>query len=83
MRRCEGMKRQSLRKEDKEGRKERKAEGMNIKTECETKRERSGSEVDQHCSDLISVEDVMTVSLLFICQVRRKRSWKKKKKIAF
>lgn len=52
---------------------------MNVKTECETKTERNGSEVDQRRSDLISVEDVMMVSFLFICQVRRER----RRKIAF
>lgn len=61
------------------GKKEREAGRMNVQTECKTKRERNGSEVDQCCSDLISVEDVMMVSFLFICQVRRER----RRKIAF
>lgn len=56
-----------------EQRREREAGGRNVTTESETKRERKGSEVDQRCSDLISVEDVMMVSFLFICQVRRER----------
>lgn len=59
--------------------KERKAGRRNVKTESETKRERKGSEVDQWCPDLISVEDVMMVSFLFICQVRQER----RRKIGF
>lgn len=61
------------------GKKEREAGRMNVKTECETKTERRGSEVDQRCSDLISVEEAMMVSFLFICQVQRER----RRKIAF
>lgn len=53
--------------------KEREAGRRNVKTESETKRERKGSEVDQRCPDLISVEDVMMVRFLFICQVQRER----------
>lgn len=59
--------------------KEREARRMNVETECETKRKRNHSGADQRCSDLISVEDVMMVSFLFICQVRRER----RRKIAF